>query len=217
MKFVLILSLFALLNCAWNGIDVSVWQGPNIDFRKVRAAGINFVIIRAGIGTSKDIYFESNYQKAKAAGLNVGAYWYALALTEKDSLVEAQYALSAINGKQLEYPIYYDIEQQEILAKGKTYCSNIATKFCSYMESNRKFCGIYASKNPLESHFTDTVKRAYSTWVAQYYSTCTYTGPYAMWQKSCTGHVNGIEGDVDLDVSYEDFPSIMKSVHLNGF
>ena len=142
MKFVLILSLLAFLNCAWNGIDVSVYQGPNIDFRKVKAAGINFVIIRAGIGTSKDIYFESNYQKAKAAGLNVGAYWYALALTEKDSLVEAQYALSAINGKQLEYPIYYDIEQQEILAKGKTYCSNIATKFCSYMESNRKFCGI---------------------------------------------------------------------------
>ena len=139
MKYILLLSLLAFLNCSWNGIDVSVWQGPNIDFKKVKAAGKNFVIIRAGIGTSVDKYFESNYKKAKAAGMNVGVYWYAKALTEKASLEEAQHALKAISGKQLEYPVYYDIEQKEILAKGKTHCSAIATKFCSYMESNKKF------------------------------------------------------------------------------
>ena len=93
MKYILLLSLLAFLNCSWNGIDVSVWQGPDIDFKKVKAAGKNFVIIRAGIGTSVDKYFESNYKKAKAAGMNVGVYWYAKALTEKASLEEAQHAL----------------------------------------------------------------------------------------------------------------------------
>ena len=192
MKYILIISLLALLNCSWDGIDVSVWQGPDVNFNKVKAAGKNFVILRAGIGTSTDKYFESNYQKAKSAGMNVGVYWYAKALTEKESQNEAQACLNAISGKKLEYPVYYDIEQKEILAKGKTFCSAIATNFCSKMESNKKFCGIYASKSYFDSYFTDKVKKDYSIWVAQYNSKCTYTGPYGMLQRSSTGSVIGI-------------------------
>jgi len=217
MKYILIISLLALLNCDWNGIDVSVWQGPNVDFNKVKAAGKNFVILRAGIGTSTDKYFESNYKKAKAAGMNVGVYWYAKAMTEKESKNEAQHCLNAISGKKLEYPVYYDIEQKEILAKGRSFCSAIATNFCSFMESNKKFCGIYASKSYFDSYFNDKVKKDYSIWVAQYNSRCTYTGSYGMWQKSSSGSVNGISGNVDLDISYQDFPAIMKKAHLNGF
>ena len=85
------------------------------------------------------------------------------------------------------------------------------------MESNKKFCGIYASKSYFDSYFTDKVKKAYSIWVAQYYTKCTYTGKYHVWQKSSTGKVNGISGNVDLDISYEDLPSIIKKAHLNGF
>ena len=66
-NLILISFLIFLTNCSYNGIDVSVWQGPNIDFKKVKNAGKNFVIIRAGCGSSKDKYFESNYKKAKAA------------------------------------------------------------------------------------------------------------------------------------------------------
>ena len=216
-NLILLSFLIFLTNCKYNGIDVSVWQGPNIDFNKVKNAGKNFVIIRAGCGSSKDKYFESNYKKAKAAGINVGAYWYAKALTEASSKQEAQNVLNAINGKKFEYPIYYDIEQKEILAKGKAFCSAIATDFCTILEKNKKFCGIYASKSYLDSYFTDTVKKKYSIWVAQYYKECTYKGKYGMWQKSSTGSVSGISGNVDLDESYEDFPSIMKKAHLNGF
>ena len=217
-KYVLLLTFLTLLNGkSWDGIDVSVWQGDNIDFKKVKAAGKNFVIIRAGCGSSKDKYFESNYKKAKAAGLNVGVYWYAKAMSEKASQEEAQRVLDAIKGKQLEYPVYYDIEQREILDKGKTFCSNIATKFCTIMENNKKFCGIYASKSYFDDYFTDTVKKKYTIWVAQYNSKCTYTGKYAIWQKSSKGSVSGISGYVDLDVSYQDFPTIIKNAHLNGF
>ena len=119
--------------------------------------------------------------------------------------------------KKLEYPVYYDIEQKEILAKGRSFCSAIATNFCSFMESNKKFCGIYASKSYFDSYFNDKVKKDYSIWVAQYNSRCTYTGSYGMWQKSSTGSVNGISGNVDLDISYQDFPAIIKKAHLNGF
>ena len=217
-KYVLLLTFLTLLNGkSWDGIDVSVWQGDNIDFKKVKAAGKNFVIIRAGCGSSKDKYFESNYKKAKAAGLNVGVYWYAKAMSEKASQEEAQRVLDAIKGKQLEYPVYYDIEQREILDKGKTFCSNIATKFCTIMENHKKFCGIYASKSYFDDYFTDTVKKKYTIWVAQYNSKCTYTGKYAIWQKSSRGSVSGISGNVDLDVSYQDFPTIIKNAHLNGF
>ena len=216
-KYFLIFSFLTLLNCKYNGIDVSVWQGPDIDFKKVKADGINFVIIRAGCGSKKDEYFEKNYKKAKEAGLNVGVYWYAKALTETASKNEAQNVLNAIKGKQLEYPVYYDIEQKEILAKGKKFCSAIATNFCEILESNKKFCGIYASKSYFDSYFTDTVKNKYTIWVAQYYSKCTYTGKYGIWQKSSNGSVKGINGRVDLDISYQDFPSIIKKAHLNGF
>ena len=127
------------------------------------------------------------------------------------------YVLNAISGKQLEYPVYYDIEQKEILAKGKTFCSAIATNFCTIMEKNKKFCGIYASKSYFDNYFTDTVKNKYSIWVAQYNNECTYKGKYGMWQHSSKGSVSGISGNVDLDISYQNFPEIIKKAHLNGF
>ena len=216
-KNLILLAFLILAKCNYKGIDVSVWQGDNIDFNKVKAAGKNFVIIRAGCGSSKDKYFESNYKKAKAAGLNVGVYWYAHALSEKASKEEANHVLNAISGKQLEYPVYYDIEQKEILAKGKTFCSAIATNFCTIMEKNKKFCGIYASKSYFDNYFTDTVKNKYSIWVAQYNNECTYKGKYGMWQHSSKGSVSGISGNVDLDISYQNFPEIIKKAHLNGF
>ena len=217
-KQLLLLSVLIYLStCSYQGIDVSYWQGPNIDFKKVKSAGKNFVIIRAGCGSSKDQYFETNYKKAKAAGLNVGAYWYAKALTTKESTNEANRVLNAISGKQFEYPIYYDIEQKEILAKGKTFVSGIAKNFCTILEGQKKFCGIYASKSFFDNYFTDEVKKKYTIWVAQYNSECTYKGTYKIWQKSSKGSVSGISGNVDLDVSYENFPDIIKKAHLNGF
>ena len=217
MKYIIILFLLTLLNCEWDGIDISEIHGPDVDFDKVKADLKNFVILRAGIGNSTDIYFELNYKKAKEAGMNVGVYWYSKALTETESKIEAQLCLNATSGKKLEYPIFYDIEQKEILAKGKTFCSAIAFTFCSIMESNQKFCGIYSSKIYFDAYFTDKVKKKLAIWVAQYNTRCTYMGKYYMWKNSKKGNVNGINGNVDLDISFRDFPSIMKTNHLNGY
>jgi len=217
-KGLLIILAIFLVKCSYNGIDVSVWQGPNVDFNAVKNSGINFVILRAGYGTGTvDKYFETNYQKAKAAGLNVGAYWYSYAETLDDSTKEANAMLDALKGKQFEYPVYYDIEERSIFDKGVDFTSGIAKNFCTILEGKKYFCGLYASLNFFKNYFNHEVKNKYTIWVAQYNSKCTYDEPYKIWQRSSKGSVPGISGNVDLDISYENFPPIMKEKHLHGF
>lgn len=217
-KRLILLSLVALLaNCSYNGIDVSVWQGPNINFNAVKNSGINFVIMRAGYRQAVDKHFETNYRKAKAAGLNVGAYWYSYAGSVGDSTAEANAMLNAMRGKQFEYPVYYDIEERSIFNKGRDFTSSIARNFCNILQDKKYYCGIYSSLSSFKSFFHTDVKHKYTIWVAQWASRCTYDEPYHVWQKSSKGSVPGISGNVDLDVSYVNFPPIMKEKHLNGF
>ena len=199
------------------GIDVSVWQGNNIDFNKVKANGISFVIIRAGYGKSvKDKYFETNYEKAKNAGLKVGAYWYSYANTVGDGIIEANGFLNAIKGKQFEYPVYYDIEEKDILNKGVDFCSSLADNFCKTLENAGYFAGIYTSTSYLPN-FNESIRTKYTLWVAEWGSRCNYNERHGMWQYSSNGSVNGINGRVDMDVSYEDFEGAIKHDGLNDF
>ena len=206
-----------------NGIDVSKHQG-NIDFAKVKNAGYSFVIIRAGIGiaTPKDPMFEENYAKAKAVSLNVGAYWFLRSLTPADARQEAKMLISILHGKMFEYPIYLDLEDDPNysyypLKTGKANCSAMVQAFCEEVEKAGYFAGFYTSKFVLETLITDEVKNRFSVWCAQWASQCTYKGSYGMWQKSGKGKVDGIVGDVDLNVCYQNFPSTIKSLGKNGF
>ena len=142
------------------GIDVSQWQG-NIDFSKVKAAGIKFVIIRAGYGkyiSQKDPYFEQNYKRAKAAGLNVGVYWYSYANTAADARAEADVCLQVIKGKQFEYPIYFDLEERSQFNKGAAFCSSLVTAFCDTIEKAGYFAGLYISRSPLTQYISADVR-----------------------------------------------------------
>jgi lysozyme len=203
---------------AVKGIDVSVWQGNNIDFAKVKASGIDFVIIRAGYGNgNKDKYFETNYSKAKAAGLHVGAYWYSYATSAAGAKQEAQACAKALSGKQLNYPVYFDIEEKSQLSKGRDFCSSLITSFCTEMENRGYYAGFYTSLSSLNSVVSDAVKKRFTVWVAQWSSKCSYSGAYGIWQYSSKGSVNGISGNVDMDYSYIDFPSTIKSGGFNGY
>ena len=116
---------------AVKGIDVSKWQG-DIDFAKVKDSGVEFVIIRAGYGDgNKDTYFEQNYKNAKAAGLHIGAYWYSYADSTEAAKKEAQAFADILSGKQLDYPVYFDIEEKIQLSQGKDFCSILITAFCT--------------------------------------------------------------------------------------
>lgn len=201
------------------GIDVSQWQG-DIDFGKVRSAGVDFVIIRAGYGryiSQKDPTFEDNYRKAKSAGLNVGAYWYSYAESEADARAEAAVCMEAIKGKQFEYPIYFDLEEQSQFSRGKAFCSALVTAFCGEMEKAGYFAGLYISRSPLQNYITSEVAERYALWVAEYGSKCNYGGSYGMWQYTSTGKVSGVNGACDCDYAYTDYPSIIKNGGFNGF
>jgi lysozyme len=203
---------------AIKGIDVSVWQGDSIDFAKVKASGIDFVIIRAGYGNgNKDKYFETNYSKAKAAGLHIGAYWYSYATSADGAKQEAQAFAKVLSGKQFDYPVYFDIEESSQLSRGKDFCSSLITAFCSEMESLGYFAGFYTSLSSLNSVVTDAVKKHFTVWVAQWASKCNYSGSYGIWQYSSKGKVNGISGNVDLDYSYTDFVTTIKNGGFNGY
>lgn len=202
---------------AKKGIDVSTWQG-NINFNKVKADGIDFVIIRAGYGVgNKDRWFEENYRKAKAAGLNVGAYWYSYASSIDGVIREARSCMSVLKGKQFEYPVYYDIEERSQLNRGMNFCSSLIRNFCNELEKNGYFAGFYMSLSHALNYASSDVRNRYAFWVAQWSSSCDYKGQYGLWQYSSNGSVSGIGGRCDMDYSYVDYPSIIKSGGFNGY
>lgn len=199
-----------------NGIDVSKWQGA-IDWEKVKASGVKFVIIRAGYGVQIDPRFEQNYTGATAAGLHVGAYWYSYALSTDQAQKEAAACIRALRGKRFSMPIYYDIEERNQLVKSAAFVSGLITTFCTEMEKAGYFAGFYMSRSPLQNKTTEDVRKRFAIWAAEYATRLNYSGTVGMWQKSATGMVYGIYGNVDLDECYIDYPSIIKNGGFNGF
>lgn len=202
------------------GIDVSRWQG-DIDFNLVKAAGYDFVIIKAGgsdMGLYTDSKFEINYQKAKAAGLKVGAYYFVgfLFYGAVSGVADAQRFIKQLEGKQLEFPVFVDIETTQPGRKAEA--TEAAVAFCETMEQAGYFVGIYASdiygfRNRLDH---DTLK-PYAHWVADYSGDTDECKDWQIRQISSKGTVPGIIPYVDIDITYTDYEQIMKKNGLNGF
>lgn len=205
-----------------NGIDISHWQGT-IDWNKVKAAGIQFAILKAGgsdNGCYTDSAFEQNYQGAKAAGIPVGAYYFVgkKCISAADGQADARRFIEILNGKQFEYPVYMDVEAQD--PKDKAGITDACIGFCETMESAGYFVGVYASSNSgFKERVGDSRIQKYVHWVAQYAKECTYDGAVGIgtWQYSSNGMVDGISGNVDLDECYVDYPSKIKNAGRNGF
>lgn len=204
----------------YSGIDVSKWQGK-IDWQKVKAAGVQFALLRAGYGdtlsypSQLDSTFIPNYNGCKANSIPVGVYWYSYATTEAMAVQEAKSCIAALKGKQYEYPIYYDVEEQRIFQTGRT--NAIIKAFCSEMEKAGYWVGIYIYRCAAQTYLDDTVRNRYAMAVADYSDKCYYTGQYGVWQNSSTWRVNGINGNVDHDYCYIDYPSLIKARGKNGF
>lgn len=142
------------------GIDVSKWQG-NIDWNKVKKQ-IAFAIVRAGFGnlaSQKDSFFEANYKNAKSAGVPIGCYWYSYAKDPDDARKEADAFLEVVKGKKFEYPIYYDIEESDVLKLGEEKVSAIAKAFLEKVEKAGYWVGLYMSASYLNSVISADIKR----------------------------------------------------------
>jgi GH25 family lysozyme M1 (1,4-beta-N-acetylmuramidase) len=199
------------------GIDISRWQSFP-DFSRVKN-DVDYVILQAGYGkyaTQKDSSWNYNISNCKKNNIPVGVYWYSYARSVADAHLEAKACLEVIKGYKFEYPIYYDLEEN-LGAMGMTLVSNIATAFCSDLEAAGYFAGIYISRSPAQSYLTDNVKQKYALWLAEYSSNLNYSGPVGMWQYSSSGKISGIDGNVDMNYCYEDYPTLIKNAGLNGY
>ncbi|MEG0545978.1 MAG: glycoside hydrolase family 25 protein [Oscillospiraceae bacterium] len=201
------------------GIDVSSWQ-KDINWQSVKNSGIEFAILRAGFGwgkDQKDRYFEQNYANAKAVGMPIGAYHYSYATNEQEAKLEAEAFLSWVAGKQFEYPVVLDIEDQSQAALGKAVISNIVRAFCETVENAGYYVSVYANKSWLDTKIDDDCKTRYDIWLAQWAEKPSFGGAYGIWQYSSDGSVEGINGRVDMNEGYKDYPSIIKNNGFNGF
>lgn len=202
-----------------NGIDVSKWQGV-INWQKVKQNGVDFAIIREGYGKKDprqiDKQFKTNYENAKSAGINVGCYHYSYADSVSDARYEAEFCLENIKGMQFEYPICFDIEDKEQLKLNNRQRTDIVKAFCEEIEKAGYYAMLYCNLNWLNNYLYKDELTRYDLWLAQWGVSCPSVD-CGIWQKSETGKIDGINGNVDIDVSYNNYPDIMKQCGLNGF
>lgn len=203
------------------GIDISHWQGK-VDFEKVKKSGIKFVILKAGgsdAGFYEDKTFKRNYEAAKKAGVEVGAYYFVGRdfYGSKAGLLDAKRFLQIIGGCQLEYPVFLDVETTQPARKEEA--TEAAIAFCQELEKNGYFVGIYSSDI---SGFREKLNHSklldYAHWVADYSDPVKECKEHQMRQYTSSGYVSGVENNpTDLDISYVDYGKIMREKGLNGF
>ena len=186
-------------------IDVSTWQG-SIDFDKVKKSGIDYVILRAGYGRELDQIdnrFVENYEKAKAAGLKVGAYWFSYSESVDEAFKEAEACLYCLGGRKLDMPLYYDLEIGSVMERmTKSEYTQMALNFCSVIESAGYRPGIYSSVSVYQTKLDHSrlLRDGISVWNAHWSERCTIECD--VWQYSENGSVSGIYGDVDMNLIY---------------
>ena len=195
------------------GIDVSKYQSK-IDWQQVKQAGVNFVIIRIGYrgygsGTLvQDPLFEQHFTNARNAGLKVGVYFFSQAVNENEAREEAQGCWYVLNGRGLDYPIYFDSEASGASNGGgradglgqadRTKC---AIAFCEEVKALGYQPGVYASTQWFRKRLDLSQLTGYSIWNAHYNVA---SSPIAcnLWQGSCSARISGYSGQLDVNISY---------------
>ena len=203
-----------------NGIDVSRYQG-NINWSSVASAGVQFAIVRLGSSNNNglyvDPYFLQNVNGAHAAGLRVGAYYYSYARTRAAVADELSLFLNALEGLQLEYPVFVDVEDNSLTSVGRSQLTSLVQYALDILYQRKWYGGWYSYTNYINNYLNANALKDYPLWVADYRSSLGYQGNYTMWQYSSSGRVNGISGACDLNYSYTDFLPAIKAGGFNGY
>ena len=192
------------------GIDVSEWNG-DIDWEKVKAAGIKFAIIRLGYRGYEsgrlvlDMNFYDYIEGALAAGLEVGVYFFSQAVDEEEAREEAKFVLKNISGYNVTLPIYFDTEEVE---SGEARTDDLVTAhytahaaaFCDAIRAAGYEAGVYASQRWINKSLDIERLECYNIWFAKYADAPNTPYRFDMWQYTESGSVDGIETAVDLNV-----------------
>lgn len=193
---------------ATKGLDLSTHNG-NVDFNLLKQNGIDFVILRLGwVGNKEnhtiDSKFETYYNSAKSVGLKVGCYVYSYVETSNAMKSAINWVKNKIQGKSFEYPIFLDLEDEQISYIDKKSMTNLAIQFCQSFENS----GIYANKNWFTNKLDINQLLNYKIWLAEWNKT-NYTVDFRVdiWQYTSDGTISGISGRVDMNYSYIDVSS----------
>lgn len=185
-------------------IDVSYYQGT-IDWEKVKADGVEGVIIRCGYGNNtssqEDKKWKRNADECTRLGIPFGTYLYSYAKTEEESRSEAAHVLKLIAGYKLSYPVYIDLEE----AGTESHAVKGAKIFCDIIKKSGYMAGVYSN----QSWFREVVGNQldqYTKWCARYSAERPIVS-CDMWQYTSEGRVDGISGNCDMNICYRDFPA----------
>ena len=192
------------------GIDVSKWQG-NVDFNKVKNAGIEFVIMRIGYqsgvneGFNVDPKFDTYIKQAKTAGLKIGVYVYTNAINKEDGIKTAKFVLDKLKGEKLDLPIAYDWENWGHFNDYGISLHTLSSGYLAFekeIKDNGYEAMLYSSKYYLENVWLDFEKS--NIWLAHYIDQTDYQGDYMLWQMTSSAKIPGItENTVDIDILYK--------------
>ena len=189
------------------GLDLSKWQG-NVDFEKLKAAGVEFVILKLGgdNGIDKDRYIDSkfvqNITMANKVGIPVGIYYYSHANSKNRAIEDANWVIEQIKDYQVNLPIALDWENWSSYNDYHLsfyHLTDMAKSFLDVITKNGYEGMLYSSKAYLENMWMDT---GYPVWLAHYISKTTYEGDYIYWQMCNNGIVSGINEYVDINIRY---------------
>lgn len=198
-----------VVNAVKRGMDVSYWQGL-INWERVKADDIDFAILRCGYVKTlgrPQVYqqWKRNAQECERLGIPYGVYIYSYAKTVEAAKAEADHVINTLKGFSPTYPVYFDLEEKSLEStSNRMLLANMASAFCDKIAAAGYTPGIYANTNWWNNYLTDPVFDQWERWVAQYNSKCSYTrGSYRLWQCSASGKVDGIVGNVDLDLEFD--------------
>ena len=188
------------------GLDISKWNG-DIDWKAIKKANIQFVIIRAGYGTNYvDPYFKSNIENAIKYDIMIGIYWFSYAHTYQGAKLEAEKCYKTIKPykKDINLPVFWDFEYDSVNYANKNghsiskkLASGMADTFCTTIKNKGMQTGIYTNIDYSKRYFTQDVLSKYHTWIAQWTSSCTYKGNYIIWQCSDKFYINNKRFDLN--------------------
>lgn len=203
------------------GVDISLWQG-DFNFAKAKNEGIKYAILKAGgadNGLYKDPKYEHNYAEAAKLGIDVGAYFFGIALTPEQAKREAQYFITLLKGKKFAYPVFYDAETAQQMVLGKDKLTAVIKAFCAEVEKAGYWAGFYTNLDfYLNRIHGATLSARYTAWVASW---GTKQPSCQMWQFG--GNVNYLRSPyvagvvTDQNYCFTDFPKKIREKGLNGF
>ncbi len=204
-----------------HGIDVSQFQGE-VNWDAVKAAGVQFAMLRAGYGAGNiDEQFRRNAEECNRVGIPFGVYWFSYAYTEEGAAREADYCIEALSDYTVQYPVAYDYEYASI-HYGESYgavvnrelATALVNAFCRRVEELGYFAMYYGNLDFLNRYFDNSLRSKYALWYARYQSEAGLSG-LAMWQYRSNGRIDGIRGNVDMDIAFYDIANVISKAGLN--